>query len=276
MNDRRNRDVKTLLKSTYSIQKNKFVTDGPRTDIQVPQEYKEKMWKLGEKYQNIIWLPLDIPKIELDDYDEFLKIWDEQSHKVLRIKPDAAEPWIKDEHPWGEKSSWNLAQFNGLTLYGHPGIAWDTGTFAARPYVGDIPMFERIVKQVFEYFPIHTMLTIFIWESKMGIAPHKDQSAYWKCPTEFRVMLHDENTEPTLYVATDFTDTPVYIDLPEDTNSFCWSNGKCVHGSTYHGKRKFILCISGIQHSAQSDELFDRSIKKYKDKLNYTLDYDTK
>ena len=276
MNDRRNRDVKTLLKSTYSIQKNKFVTDGPRTDIQVPQEYEEKMWKLGEKYQNIIWLPLDIPKIELDDYDEFLKIWDEQSHKVLRIKPDAAEPWIKDEHPWGEKSSWNLAQFNGLTLYGHPGIAWDTGTFAARPYVGDIPMFERIVKQVFEYFPIHTMLTIFIWESKMGIAPHKDQSAYWKCPTEFRVMLHDENTEPTLYVATDFTDTPVYIDLPEDTNSFCWSNGKCVHGSTYHGKRKFILCISGIQHSAQSDELFDRSIKKYKDKLNYTLDYDTK
>jgi hypothetical protein len=276
MDEHRNRDVKEFLRSSYSIQKNNFVTDGPFEGVPVSQEYIDKMRTLEEKYSDIMWLPLDIPKIEFDNYEEFLKIWDEQSHKVVRVKPDAAEPWTKEDHPWGEKSSWNVAQFNGLTLYRHPGIPWEDTTFAAQPYVGEIPMFERIVKQVFDYFPIHTMITIFIWESKMPIGPHRDRGAYWKCPTEFRVMLHDENEEPTLYVADEFNDDPVYIDLPEDTNSFCWSNGKCMHGSTFHGKRKFILCIAGIQHSEKSDELFNRSIEKYKDKLNYPFKYDKK
>ena len=85
-------------------------------------------------------------------------------------------------------------------------------------------------------------------------------------------MLHDENPESTLFVADVDTREPVFIDLPDDTNSFCWSNGKMVHGSVYKGKRKFILCIAGVQHSKKSDELFERSIAKYKDQLNYKYD----
>jgi hypothetical protein len=84
-------------------------------------------------------------------------------------------------------------------------------------------------------------------------------------------MLFDENTEPTLYVGDDNSE-PVFVDLPDDTNTFCWSNGKSLHGSTYNGKRKFILCASMIQHSKKTDDLLERSIIKYKDRLNYKLE----
>jgi len=85
-------------------------------------------------------------------------------------------------------------------------------------------------------------------------------------------MLHDENPEPTLCVADIERGDVNYIDLPKDTNSFCWSNGTQLHGSDYKGKKKFLLCVAGVQHSIKSEELFERSIKKYKDQLNYKLD----
>jgi hypothetical protein len=269
MDEFRSRDVEVLLKraSKFSFPNEEESFGG----YKFSDDYKQRMYALGEKYKNLIWLPLDIPRIEFDDYNEFLDIWNYQSHDVVRVKSDIAEPWTKEGHPWKEKSSWNVAQFNGLHLYQHPNVPIDGNSFAAKLYTGKIPMFERIVDQVNTYYPVHTLISLFIWESKMPIAAHRDRGAFWNCPTDFRSMLYDENTEPTLYVS-DNDLKPVYVDLPEDTNTFCWSNGKSLHGSTYYGKRKFILCASMIQHSKKTEELVDRSIIKYKDKLNYKLD----
>jgi len=250
---------------------NEFLTDGPRHGANYyTQEYLDRMYTLSDKYKNVQWLPLDIPKIEIN-YEEFIEIWDKQCHDVVRVRSDVAEPWTKEEHPLGPLSSWNIPTFSGLHLYHTDLLSIDHNSFASKMYTGKIPMFERLVDQVFTYFPMHTVISIFIWESQRLVYPHRDRSDYWKCPTEFRVMLHDENPESTLFVADTQTREPVFIDLPEDTNSFCWSNGKMVHGSVYKGKRKFILCLAGIQHSKKSDELFERSLNKYKDQLNYKL-----
>ena len=266
----RAKDPKTSLKNA------KIAVGTPKEEEavgwdQFSDEYKAHMRNLEEKYKGIVWLPIDTPKIEFDNHDEFLDIWNHQSHDVLRVKPDIAEPWTKEKHPWKDKSSWNVSQFNGLHLYQHPLIPLEINSFAGKLYTGKIPMFERILDQVNTYYPIHTLLSLFIWESKMPISPHRDKGVYWKCPTDFRSMLFDENTEPTLYVGDDNSE-PVFVDLPADTNTFCWSNGKSFHGSTYHGKRKFILCASMIQHSKKTDDLLERSITKYKDRLNYKLE----
>jgi hypothetical protein len=255
------------------LSQNQFVTDGPIMEYKdiLPKEYLEKMKALSDKYREVRWLPLDIPKIEFDDFEEFKHLWHQESIDIVRVKPDVAEPWSKEAHPLGKHSSWNKAQFKGLTLYQHPQIPISNQSFAAKEYKGDNKQLKRIVEQVFDYFPIHTMLSIFIWQSAMPIAAHRDRGAYWKCPTDFRVMLQDENEEPTLWVADVEKGDINYIDLPPDTNSFCWSNGTQIHGSDYHGKTKHLLCISGIQHSVKSDELFERSIAKYKDQLNYEL-----
>ena len=255
-----------------NITNNGMSTDGPPFGIDLPKEYIEKMTALGEKYRNVRWLPLDIPKIEFDNFEEFEDLWKKECIDILRIKPDVAEPWAKEHHPFGDKSSWHVSQFKGLTLWRNPNSETESLTFDEKLYKGNYYQFNRIVEQVFEYFPMHTMFSIFIWKSTMEVKPHRDKSAFWKCPTEFRVMLHDQNPDPTLYVADIEHGDVNYVDLPEDTNSFCWSNGTQIHGSDYHGKDKYLLCLSGIQHSKKSEDLFERSINKYKDILNYKLD----
>jgi hypothetical protein len=256
------------------VTNNNMSTNGPPIGMDLPKKYIESMTALGEKYREVRWLPLDIPKIEFDDFKEFEDLWAKECIDVLRIKPDVAEPWEKEKHPYGINSSWHVSQFQGLTIWRHPDSETETLTFAEKWYKGNFRQFNRIVEQVFEYFPVHTMLSVFIWKSTMEVKPHRDKSAFWNCPTEFRTMLYDENEDPTLYVADIEHGDVNYIDLPEDTNSFCWSNGTQIHGSDYHGKNKYLLCLSCVQHSKKSDELFERSIKKYRNKLNYELKID--
>lgn len=237
-----------------------------------PDWWITKMEELGEKYRPVRWLPLDIPKIELDDIEEFKDLWEKESIDILRVRPDAAEPWSKETHPYKKSSSWHVPSFRGLHLFENGYLApISHESFSGKLYTGDNRQLKRILEQVFDYFPIYNFLSVFIWQSTREIKPHRDRSFFWKCPTDFRVMLHDENTEPTLYVA-DMDERDIhYIDCPEDTNSFCWSNGTQVHGSDYYGQKKWLLVINGIQSVSKCDELFSRSIRKYKDQLNYDL-----
>ncbi len=243
------------------------------TDWSLSEEYIDKMKLLGDKYRPIRWLPLDIPKIEFEDIDEFKSIWVEESIDVLRVRPDAAEPWLKDQHPLRKSSSYHVPSFRGLHLYENKQLSpISQDSFIGKLYTGNNKQLKRILEQVREFFPIHTMLSTFIWQSTREIKPHRDRGMYFNCPTEFRVMLHDENPGPTLYVVdTEHRDVN-YIDCPDDTNSFCWSNGSQIHGSDFNGCKKWILCITGIPHTKKADELFSRSINKYKNVLNYKLD----
>ena len=83
-------------------------------DADYPKWYIEEMLRLGDKYRNIRWLPLDIPKIQLPDYEKFLDLFDKENVEVLRLRPCAAEPWEKDRHPLGKNSNYYKAQFKGL------------------------------------------------------------------------------------------------------------------------------------------------------------------
>jgi hypothetical protein len=262
------------LRKAAKAANNQFVTDGPQLGLEhlMPKEYLDNMRQLGEDYRAVKWLPLDIPRIEFDDYNNFLELWDTESIDIKRIRVDVAEPWSIEDHPLKENSSWHKSQFKGLTLYAHPANKIGSHSFAAKLYTGNNPQLKRIVEQTFEYFPMHTMMEIFLWESIAPIGAHKDQSSYWKCPTEFRCMLHDDNPDPTLYVIDETTGEKNYIDLPADTNSFCWSNGTHLHGSDFYGNRKILLCVNGVQHSIKSRDIFERSVAKYKNQLNYKLE----
>jgi hypothetical protein len=253
--------------------KNEFRSHSSRFDFdKIPQWYVEKMDELGEKYRGIRWLPLDIPKFKFDDHDKFMKVWDEEAIDILRLKPDSAEHWNKDTHPLGENSHWYKPAFKGLDIYdiGHKNAGVWTWKYS------DNPIFRPLVEHVQKYFPFHIIYNMYIWESCKQIEPHTDQTFFWNCPTEFRIMLNDENEKPTLYVA-DMDDYQCsYIDLPEDTNALCWSNGSQMHGSDYHGKRKQLLIIDGIYSMSKYEDLINRSIEKYKDRLNYELSNTTK
>lgn len=256
-----------------NLRNNPYHTNGiyPGFEDSCDETYVAQMRQLGVKYRNVRYLPLDIPKFELPDYDEFVEFWDRESVPNLRIRPDTAEPWQPQDHPLGDKSSWVVPSFRSLYVWAAPWAGLEQHPFTTKVFRGRFHQFDRIKEFVIEHFPLQISISFFIWESLQDINPHQDLTATWNCPTDFRMMLHDNNDEPTLYTSDiELGDTHM-IELPPDTNSFCWSNGSQIHGSVYRGRRKFLLFIAGVQHPQRSDELFERSYLKYRNALNYNL-----
>jgi hypothetical protein len=261
------------LRSMAEIAKNSYKTSKELYIKEAPAWYYNEMTRLGEKYRSIRWLPLDIPKFEFENYHDFLALWDKESIPILRTRPDSAEPWNKEDHPLGEESHWYKPGFRGIFPYVSntakfeevPALTWTSKYF---PH----PIFDPMIEHVKKYFPFHFVDHMYIWESVKEIDLHTDQTQFWNCPTEFRIMLHDDNPQPTLFVA-DMEHVDInYIDLPSDTNSFCWSNGTQMHGSDFFGKRKQLLVVNGILSISKLEALIDRSIEKYKKQLNYKLE----
>jgi hypothetical protein len=237
----------------------------------IPERHLKEMKRVSEKYRSIRWLPLDIPKFEFENYEKFLEVWDRECIPVVRIKPDVAEPYSKEEHPGGTNSDWYKPSFKGLYIHmaGNP-EKFTTGIWAHKYYPD--PVFEPLVNHVKKYFPFYSIHHMYIWESIIPIGMHLDQTKFWDAPTEFRLMINDDNPQPTLFVA-DMEHLDInYIDLPPDTNSFCWSNGTQMHGSDFFGKRKQLLVVNGILSISKLEALIERSIEKYKTQLNYKLE----
>jgi len=266
--------IETVRKQVAKNNLATHTTQNATFGYDLPEWYDTKMKELGQKYRNIRWLPLDIPKIEFPNYQEFMEVWDKEAIDVVRLKPCTAEPWTKEKHPLGKKSNYYVPQFKGLHIWTvEPEKFYENekGIFAHK-YL-DHPVFKPIIDQVIEYFPFAHLSHMYIWESTKEVLPHRDQTFFWNCPTEFRIMLHDENESPTLYTCDVEEGDVQYVDLDGlDTNSFCWSNGSQIHGSDYFGKRKQLLCINGFLSVTKLDELLERSVNKYKDHLNYKLE----
>lgn len=235
-------------------------------------EYLTEIHRMNKKYRPIRWLPLDVPKFEIN-MEEFMDIWDRENIDVLRTGPDAAEPWPKEAHPLGKSSNWYNPQFKGLDFYTYNRdnfLETKCMEWSAKLY--EHPLFTPIIEQIHDTLPFEMVSHLYIWESVREVYPHRDADYFWDMPTMFRIMLNDENTKPTLYVCDVDHGDINYIDPPADTNTFAWSNGTQIHGSDYYGKRKQLICINAVVNTKKYEALMDRSIEKYRDKLNYNLE----
>lgn len=236
-----------------------------------PDSYIESMNKLGDKYESLSWTPLAVPKITFEDYNEFLEIWEKESILIKKISDLDEVAEFRGFHI----TSNALLDFNLHDMYVDGKmpkslISEGTGYTQGRDIVGTWTkklykhkIFFNIISHAMKYFPIKYVSNMMIVEPIKDVAPHREQSWVWRCPTEFRIDLYDENTEPTMYVSNIQTGKTTYINLPEDSNSFCWSNGTHVYGMDYYGKRKFQLIVNGIWTSKSMDNLLTKSLEKY-------------
>ena len=236
-----------------------------------PESYVESMNKLGNKFELLSWTPLDVPRITFDDYEEFLKIWEKESILIKNVNdPDSAA-----EFRGFHITSNALLDFNLHDMYVNgkmpsalisDGVGYTqgrniVGTWTKKLYKHKI--FFNMISNVMKYFPIKYVSNILLVEPIKDVAPHREQSWVWKCPTEFRINLYDENIKPTWYVSNIQTGETKYINLPSDTNSFSWSNGTHVYGMDYHGKRSFQLIVNAVWTSKGIDNLISKSLEKY-------------
>lgn len=236
-----------------------------------PEPYIKHIKEVEEKYNHLGWLPLALPKIEIDDFSIFEEIWQRESIEIVKTDDPDWEPEFRGLHITANC----LLDFNLHDLYNNGRmtkiqISDDKGYSQGRSTVGKYAkklyknkFFFNLISQVMDLFPIEQISNMLILEQLRDVAPHREQSWVWKCPTEFRVMLHDENTQPNIYVADIQTGKTSYIDLPKDTNSFCWSNGNHVYGIDYHGKKSYQLVVNAVWSPSKLDELMTKSISKY-------------
>lgn len=241
--------------------------------IHFSDSYLDRVQELSKKYRPIRWLPLAVPRFELDK-EEFLDWWDRESIDTVRTAPEpGVEPWSKEEHPEGLKSSWYVPTFKACTIWQDPKTLG-----RPMPWTEKLlhhPMFDSIIEQIMDTLPVLNLIKVYIWESVREVRPHRDGVYYWDMPTEMRIMLfddHDPVTEKTLYVADVDHGDINFIDLPEDTNSFIWSDGSQLHGSHYYGKRKQLMVLRCVYDLKKYERLLDSSINQYRDQLNYKLE----
>ena len=235
-------------------------------------QYTQAFEKLGDEFQHIKYLPLDIPRIEIDDLEEFQSVW-ANAAEITNLQDSNYVPEWRGMHIhcFGviDFSLHDAYDIHGKLKFKLSDLDKELGP-QERPIIGTMSrkifkhkFFNSIIAQVMDHYPIHTLSNIMILEPIQNVAAHREQSWCWRCPTEFRSMLYDANEKPTMYVSDIDTGETNYITLPDNTTSFCWSNGTKVYGIDYHGKPSYQLVVNAIWDSNRMRDLLRRSLDKY-------------
>jgi hypothetical protein len=237
----------------------------------MPEKYINKMQEVGEKFQNLSWVPLNLPKFNIGDLSVFEEIWERESIEIknnndpsyitefkgLHITANCLLDFnLHDLYVNGKMSKTQVSDASGYSQGRNVVGAWSKKLYKHK-------FFFNLISEIMDKFPIRQISNMLILETINDVLPHREQSWVWKCPTEFRIMLHDENTEPTIYVTNIQTGKTTYIDLPSDTNSFAWSNGNYIYGIDYHGKKSYQLVVNAIWDSNKLEKLLENSLQKY-------------
>ena len=227
------------------------------------------MHRLEQKYGKYIYLPLAVPKILPHNQEEFVKFYFDNAKTMGKLRPDAtSDQWITPTYLTIDSAS--------TRSYSLPENI---------NYVPDLNIkFKSITEQILEYLPFKNV-TFKLWSSFESQGWHRDISCMADIPSQFRIMLYDTNSAPTLYLKRDIPDQgpvdEIFKFMPyTDTNTFVWNNLRAVHGSKFtKGYTKILLIINEIDSEIDWNKyemLLEKSIAKYKDYLFIDDIYTTK
>jgi hypothetical protein len=232
----------------------------------INQDYK----RLNKKYKGLAWLPLDLPKFEIADLDKFLDIWEKEQKEVWRQHIDRGAEGV--DNPQLELVQWNgLSVFENTQLYRHG--AWGTKYNRELAQVS-----KELLNRIMTELPFLQVRSVRFWSANKEIPKHYDGNMPSELdgkmlfPSEFRIMLYDENPRATFWLTDAKTNEPgpgqpdkkFYVDLPSDTNSFAWNNEDFLHGADFDPQyKKILVVVKGWPNVDRLEELIDRSITKY-------------
>jgi hypothetical protein len=212
-----------------------------------------------------------VPRIEPDDWDLFWKLW-ENSKRVS----------VNYNEVWNNICIWsnpNLSKHQLETEY--PIIKYEN----IQDWSGHFP---KMFKSIAEAMPFETIDKIVIASNTKEVPLHIDAiKKFYPWPNALRVMLWDTNEKSTFYLSKwqdSMYDCPVidsnkpalnklyyqqkieerdkiYVDLPEESNTFVYSNGEYLHGADL-AKPKIILIVWGTPDK-----------KKWIERLKYIKDH---
>lgn len=236
-----------------------------------------------EKYKNIPYLFLDVPKIVPDN--NFKDLWNEKKVSIVRQKPDDRYPFKNAEE--AEENFKKTGRTNEYTKANWDGfIALSTAQADDRwasSVVHGPTLLPKFFQQLYEYLPIVKLTQVLFWSNNIPIGVHRDLHEQYSWPSSIRMMIEDDNEEPTFFLTPFDENLPANAPsrpIPEnvrsdssikfiDTNNspsnvFMYNNKQWAHGALKKQGTRKILCALGIDYDFKKLEvLLDRSIEKY-------------
>lgn len=235
---------------------------------------------LVEKYQGIPFVHLDVPRLVADQ--NFLDVFNSQAQPVLRVAKTNGYPFTREEAESKAKTeSWFANE------YVEAGCNWK-GLFLTPPvdqsmqhvYLDINQYFPKLQQQILDQFPIKKIKTIRCWENLKEIGLHRDLLEQYPFPSSLRVMLYDENPEPTFWMYPWPKDKlgwgyeRIFVNNPNEvlevdawrheSNSFMFNNYQWCHAARKNPQySKILMFIEATWDWAKFEVLLDRSIEKY-------------
>ena len=223
---------------------------------QTSPHLKQTLFDCENNFGKYCYLPLDTAEIvDTKIVDWFF----EHCKAITKLKPDLAD------------TNHGYSLFNSINVcvnkkYNVVDPIWSDNQYPN--FVNDFPHFYQ---QLMDSLPLAEIPRLAFWNSTRPIAGHRDNTVLFDMPNSFRVLIHDTNPRPTLWVQEDSDNGQgqrTYIESMSSTNSFVWNNLRVIHGSDYlPGHSKILLLINNfIPNYKKYIDMIERSVIKFADK----------
>lgn len=200
----------------------------------------------------LIFTPVDLPKIEPDNWDIFWDIWNKHSKPLVKVKKNT-EISIADI---GTNDIWT-----GIDIYNKYNNLM--------PYIAPYVDIEHLLPNMYKLIlTIPDVYRVRLLQSQTSIASHTDND---KDRWNIRAFLHGDKAQDQWYFTKpyDSNGQRTYIKMPLDTNWFMYNDKHCWHGTDYDPSNKKIL-LQAFCLDPKLTNLIDTSTQKYKE---YTLEF---
>lgn len=201
----------------------------------------------------IVYTPLDLPKIEPDDWNVFWDIWNQYSDNLVKVISNGSH----SKSDIGRSDLWR-----GLDIYKNPSIlnGWQAPFYDIKEKLPKL--YNTIIS-----LPIKNVREVRLVSSKLHVGSHSDdEKDIWVARAYFHYTSPTEQwwfTKPG-----NSSGERNYITRPHETNWFAYNDKYCWHATDHDPEHPKILLQ--VFASSLPPDLINRSIEKYKD---YTIAY---
>lgn len=200
----------------------------------------------------IVYTPLDLPKLEPDNWDTFWNIWNTHSDFAIKKSMNL----VNSKTPVGSNEVWRgLDIFKKLTGR----TSWECPYFDISV---DLPLMYASIGQL----NIDTLYRVRLLQSLVKIDAHTDDNTdQWK----IRGFLHYTDTNPQWYFTRPSSSDKIYAKLPNNIQWFGYNDKHTWHGTDFNPEHKKIL-IQLYFYGSIDETVLQSNIETYKD---YIIEY---
>jgi hypothetical protein len=199
----------------------------------------------------IVYTPVNLPKLEPDNWDIFWDIWNTHSDFAMKTSMNVAN----SKAPVGSNNIWR-----GLDIFKR----WNMHTSYTCPYI-DISSLLPVMYNSILQLNIKTLYRVRLLQSLIDVDAHTDDNAdRWK----LRGYLYYTDTKSQWYFTKPLSKERTYARLPSGVHWFGYNDKNAWHGTDYNPAHKKILIQLYFFESV--DKIIQSNINTYQD---YIIDY---